>query len=84
MVTKVSKWGNSLGLRLPKQLIDQLHLEHGSEVVVAEQDGKIIIEKKEKDMTLDDLLEGMTEAGVMEQYIEVQPIEEERFWENEQ
>ena len=43
MITKVQKWGNSQGLRLAKDLLDQVHIEVGDEVDVAVDDGVIVI-----------------------------------------
>jgi len=45
----VSKWGNSLAVRLPKALVDQLGLKEGDElnVVVASQ-GAIEVETRER------------------------------------
>jgi antitoxin MazE len=43
----VSKWGNSLAVRLPKALVDQLGLKEGDELnVVAAKDGTIEVETK--------------------------------------
>jgi antitoxin MazE len=45
---QVSKWGNSLAVRLPKALVDQLGLKEGDELnVVAAKDGTIEVETKE-------------------------------------
>jgi antitoxin MazE len=45
----VSKWGNSLAVRLPKALVDQLGLKEGDELnVVAAKDGTIEVETKEE------------------------------------
>jgi antitoxin MazE len=45
---QVSKWGNSLAVRLPKALVDQLGLKEGDELnVVAARDGSIEVETKE-------------------------------------
>ena len=42
---QVSKWGNSLAVRLPKSLVDQLGLKEGDELnVVAATDGTIEVE----------------------------------------
>lgn len=42
----VSKWGNSLAVRLPKALVEQLGLKEGDElVVVASEAGKLIVAK---------------------------------------
>jgi antitoxin MazE len=45
----VSKWGNSLAVRLPKALVDQLGLKEGDELnVVAAEDGTIEVETREQ------------------------------------
>jgi antitoxin MazE len=43
MVTKVQKWGNSQGLRLAKQLLEDAHISIGDNVDVTIRDGTIII-----------------------------------------
>ena len=46
---QVSKWGNSLAVRLPKALVDQLHLKPGDELRVVEaSSGQIAVEKVDK------------------------------------
>jgi len=44
MVLKISKWGNSQGIRLPKALIEKIHAVVGSTVKAEVSGGKIIIE----------------------------------------
>ena len=45
---QVSKWGNSLAVRLPKALVDELGLKEGDELnVVAAKNGAIEVETKE-------------------------------------
>ena len=45
---QVSKWGNSLAVRLPKALVEQLGLKEGDQLnVVAAKDGAIEIETSE-------------------------------------
>jgi antitoxin MazE len=44
----VSKWGNSLAVRLPKALVDELGLKEGDELnVVAAKDSAIEVETRE-------------------------------------
>jgi len=43
MVTKVQKWGNSQGLRLAKQVLDETHISVGDPVDVSTRDGVIVI-----------------------------------------
>lgn len=41
----ISKWGNSLAVRLPKTLVDQLGLKEGDELnIVAAKDGVLEVE----------------------------------------
>jgi antitoxin MazE len=45
----VSKWGNSLAVRLPKKLVEALKLSPGDELeVVAVSKGKVGVEKIDK------------------------------------
>jgi len=49
MTTKVNKWGNGLGVRINKQLANEMGLEAGSEVEIVREDGRLVIKpKKEK------------------------------------
>lgn len=43
MVTKVQSWGNSQGLRLTKQVLDQAHISVGDEVDLTVRDGVIVV-----------------------------------------
>jgi antitoxin MazE len=43
MVTKVQKWGNSQGLRLAKQILQETHISIGDPVDVSTRDGVIVI-----------------------------------------
>jgi antitoxin MazE len=43
MVTTIRKWGNSQGLRLARQVMEDARLEVGDEVDVAVRDGAIVI-----------------------------------------
>jgi len=46
---QVSRWGNSLGVRLPKALVDELGLKPGDEVrVVNASKEEIAVEKVDK------------------------------------
>jgi antitoxin MazE len=46
---QVSKWGNSLAVRLPKALVEKLGLKEGDEInVVAAKDDVIEVETREE------------------------------------
>lgn len=44
MLLKLSSWGNSLGLRIPKEFREGLGLSDGSEVRIYEEKNKLVIE----------------------------------------
>lgn len=48
MVTTIQKWGNSQGLRFPKNLLEAANISVGDEVVLSVKDGKIIVEPANK------------------------------------
>ena len=43
MVVKVQRWGNSQGLRLSKQVLEDARVEVGDEVDVVVRDGLIVV-----------------------------------------
>lgn len=47
MKAKVQKWGNSLGLRIPKSLANEISLADGSEIEIYVEDDCIIIKSKQ-------------------------------------
>ena len=55
---QVQKWGNSLGIRIPKSVAVKVGLEEGSEVDLDVQDGCLVI--KPKSAALDELLAQVT------------------------
>jgi len=57
MTAKISKWGNSQGLRMPKDIMDSLHLQVGDNVNITMLDGKVIIEPIKKEILNYDLNE---------------------------
>ena len=48
MLAHIQKWGNSQGIRIPKQLLKDSHLEVGATVELLEKDGTIIIQPTTK------------------------------------
>jgi len=43
MVTKIQKWGNSQGVRLPKDVLEEARLSVGEEVEISSQEGAIVL-----------------------------------------
>lgn len=64
MQTKVQKWGNSLGVRIPRPLADQAEINEGSIVEIEEADGSITIRTVvPSEYTLDELVAGITDEN---------------------
>jgi antitoxin MazE len=62
MTTKIQKWGNSLAIRLPKNIVDQSNLKEGSEITIIPSNKDIRIKPLlRKNPSLKDLVEGITD-----------------------
>lgn len=54
MPIKIAKWGNSLGIRIPKHLAKQVQLQEGDEIEISAAENKLIVTPlKRKKYTLD-------------------------------
>lgn len=61
MRTRIVKWGNSLGLRIPKAFAADLGVGAGTPVELAIEDGRLILQAVTRpSYDLADLLEGVT------------------------
>ena len=60
--TKVSQWGNSLAIRLPQALVNELSIQRGAEVELRVENGgfRVTIPSVPKKFALDELLAGVT------------------------
>jgi antitoxin ChpS len=57
MQVQLTKWGNSLGLRVPKDIAERLRLSEGSRVdLETDAAGRIIMTPARRRYTLDELL----------------------------
>jgi antitoxin MazE len=57
MMSTVQKWGNSLAVRIPANLANQMKLQDGSEVEVLAEDGAImVVPVTRRKFDLDELL----------------------------
>lgn len=64
MHTKIQKWGNSLGVRLPKDITDKLRLRAGSSVAVEAGSKSIQIKPvKDKPAQLIELVKAITTSN---------------------
>ncbi|MBV9549566.1 MAG: AbrB/MazE/SpoVT family DNA-binding domain-containing protein [Alphaproteobacteria bacterium] len=61
MQSQISRWGNSLGLRVPSDMARRLGLSAGTAVEIeARDDGALVVTKARRRYTLEELVAGMT------------------------
>lgn len=59
MITTIQKWGNSQGIRIPKAILELVHLSEGQTVELETLDDSIIIHKTCRlPKSLDEMFEG--------------------------
>ncbi len=64
MPQTIVKWGNSLGLRIPQSIAEQIKLSEGSQVVLEVVDGNLVIKPKRTKYSLDALLADITQENL--------------------
>ena len=63
--TKVQKWGNSLGVRIPRGLAEEVGLGAGTEVSLTAKDGELVLRPAVPSrLRLADLLAGVTPDNI--------------------
>jgi antitoxin MazE len=79
MVTKVQKWGNSLGLRIPKSFAAEVRVAAGSIVDISVRDGSLVVRRyRGSTFTLDGLLKGVTSKNLHDEVGTGRPAGKER------
>lgn len=68
MTAKIQKWGNSLGLRIPKLLAEEIGLREQTEVELSLVKGGLVMRPVRKEpLTLESLLAGVTDENLHEE-----------------
>jgi antitoxin MazE len=63
--TKIVRWGNSLGLRIPKSFAEEVRIREGSTVDLGLERGRLVVKVIEGEQpTLDELLAEVTEDNL--------------------
>lgn len=57
MITKIQKWGNSQGIRIPKAFLDALGLSIGDQVQIQREGDMIVIKKIDRTESTKEMLE---------------------------
>lgn len=61
--TKISKWGNSYGVRIPKTIMDSFSFIDAQEFILSISSGRIIMTPVKRRPTLDEYLSRITDES---------------------
>lgn len=79
----VSRWGNSLAVRLPRHVAKAAGLREGDGVDIHSEDSVVIIRRAKPHYDIDDLVAGITPENVHPAVDWGAAVGRERFWEQE-
>jgi antitoxin MazE len=68
MKVRVSKWGNSLGVRLPRSLAEHIDVHEGQTVEISVDGARLTVEPIRPALSLRDLLVNMTPEAMREAF----------------
>ena len=64
MEVKISKWGNSMALRLPKSIVNDLNISEGTILNVISKENKLVAEPVKKKYSLKELLNNINDSNI--------------------
>ena len=64
MKTTVQKWGNSLAVRIPKNITKDTKVSEGSSINIMVENGNIILSPSAKEYSLKELLKNVTNENI--------------------
>ena len=80
MVVKISRWGNSLAVRIPSGMARAVKLKEGSDLEIAEADGCIVLRPLNRTgYELDALLSQVTEENIHGEIESAGPVGREEW-----
>ena len=68
MQVQVARWGNSLGVRIPKQIAERAGLREGARVEIEADSDRIVITRARRRYQLAELLQGMSPEAMREAF----------------
>lgn len=64
MKTTVQKWGNSLAIRIPRNITNETKVYEGCSVNIMVEDGKIILSPAAREYSLQELLNKISDENI--------------------
>ncbi len=77
MRSKITKWGNSYGVRIPRALVEKLKLQETEVDLIQEGKGVRLVPVKKKEETLEDLVKLITPQNKHKLVFEDKPVGKE-------
>jgi len=68
MQVQIARWGNSLGVRIPKHMAERAGLREGARVEIEAEADRIVITRARPRYRLAELLQGMTPEAMREAF----------------
>ena len=68
MRTEIARWGNSLAVRLPKQVLEQAGLAEGVAVELVVESGTVVLRPTKPRYSIDQLIAGITPENLPESF----------------
>ena len=80
MQTKIQKWGNSLGLRIPKSFAADVQVAEGSTVDLSVEDGRLVVQPfRARKYRLGDLLKKINSRNLHREVSTGEPVGREAW-----
>lgn len=73
-MTQIAKWGNSLGLRLPKSVALEAQVDAGDRVDVSVKNGAIVIRPSRRSYSLEQLVAKITPQNRHDEIHRASPV----------
>ena len=77
MQTKVTRWGNSLGIRILQWMAEQLKITEGIEVDIGLKNNSIVINKPK--LSLQEMLDNISESNLHGEFDSGMPVGREEW-----
>ncbi|HEY5046491.1 MAG TPA: AbrB/MazE/SpoVT family DNA-binding domain-containing protein [Rhizomicrobium sp.] len=68
MKAKIARWGNSLGVRIPREIAGRIGLAEGASVEIEAKNDRIVLSPMRPRYRLEELLAGMTPRAMRAAY----------------
>ncbi len=76
--TRISKWGSSLAVRIPKAIADEWGVKEGTSVELTRNGSGLLLKKRRK--TLDEMVESLKNAEYLHPEVDWGPPRGKEIW----